>query len=194
MWLLVGLGNPGISYQNTRHNIGSGVVSRFAAQAGENIARARFKGLTAELVWGQEKVLCLLPQTYMNLSGEAVVEAAQFYGIEVPSIIVVHDELDVGFGELRLKRGGGHAGHNGLRNIIDRLGSNDFVRVRVGIGRPPGKQPVSDYVLSNFASDERAYLEDVLQRAQSATEAILRDGLSKATAHFHTLPPVVVKR
>ncbi|MFM7200874.1 MAG: aminoacyl-tRNA hydrolase [Myxococcota bacterium] len=191
MMLLVGLGNPGFKYESTRHNIGFRVVTRLAEQAGQSISRARFKGLTADATWGQEKVLFLLPQTFMNLSGESVAEAARFFGVEVPSIVVVHDELDIPFGHVRLKKGGGHAGHNGLRSLIDCLGSNDFVRVRVGVGRPPGRQPVIDFVLSDFSLYEKSYLDDVILRAHQATESILNDGLTKAMAQFHALPPVV---
>lgn len=186
MRLIFGLGNPGAQYANTRHNIGFMVVDALAARADAPLSRRRFQALTGEGALAGEKVLLAEPQTYMNLSGRSVGEALRFYQSDVESLIVVHDEVDLPFGQLRLKKGGGHAGHNGLRSIVEVTGSADFVRVRVGVGRPATRMPMADYVLSPFYPAEKAELELLIGEAADAVCAVLSDGLIAAMNRYNT--------
>ena len=178
MRIVVGLGNPGARYQGTRHNIGFEVVDELARRYGGGW-RDKFKALVGEVALAGDKVLLVKPQTFMNLSGETVQPAAQFFGVEPEGVVVVHDELDLPLGRLKVKVGGGHAGHNGLRSMVAELGSRDFVRLRVGIGRPAKGSP-SNYVLSDFGADEIPWLPDLLDRAADAVELALREGPQKA--------------
>ncbi|MBL3551475.1 aminoacyl-tRNA hydrolase, partial [Rhodovulum sulfidophilum] len=162
MRLFVGLGNPGAQYAGNRHNIGFMAVERIAEDHHFPPWRAKFKGQTAEGRLGSEKVILLKPETYMNLSGDAVQAAVQFYKLTPADVTVFHDELDLAPGKCRLKSGGGHAGHNGLRSIHQHLGP-DYERVRLGIGHPGHKDRVSGYVLSDFAKADRDWLDDLLR-------------------------------
>ena len=177
--LVVGLGNPEPRYQNNRHNVGFMVVDRLADDERIDVARQKFKGLLGTGRVGDTPAVLLKPQTFMNLSGRSVAPASKFYDIELQQIVVVHDEIDLPFGTLRLKAGGGHAGHNGLRSMVAELGGNDFIRLRVGVGRPQHGE-VANYVLSDFDQDERPWLPDLLERAADAVRATLRDGVRKA--------------
>ncbi len=177
--LVVGLGNPEPRYAGNRHNVGFMVVDRLAERAGAPVTRAKFKGVYGTGTLGSCPVVLLKPLTFMNLSGQSVSPARSFFGVEVERILVIHDELDLPFGTLRLKIGGGHAGHNGLRSMVAELGSRDFVRLRVGIGRPAKGSP-SSYVLSDFGADEVPWLPDLLDRAADAVELALREGPRKA--------------
>jgi PTH1 family peptidyl-tRNA hydrolase len=190
--LVVGLGNPGKKYEKNRHNVGFMVVERLA----RSHALPDFKEKWSA-VWtkgelsssGRRFPIALLePQTFMNLSGDSVQPAAAFLKTEPASVIVIHDELDIPWKDVRLKVGGGHAGHNGLRSIIGRLGTPDFIRVRVGIGRPPPgfKGDVADYVLQNFDSMEAAELGDVVDRAAAAVERVVADGITPAMNAINT--------
>lgn len=178
MILVVGLGNPGKKYEQNRHNVGFMAVDELCRA--ENVAeyREKFSGVFAK----GDALSVLKPMTFMNLSGDSVQPCAAFLKVGPESIVVVHDELDVPFGEVRIKVGGGHAGHNGLRSIIDRLGTPDFVRVRVGISRPPPdfQGDVAAYVLGNFTPPEKTNLPDILTRAVTALRAILKDGVAFA--------------
>jgi PTH1 family peptidyl-tRNA hydrolase len=180
--LIVGLGNPGKKYQANRHNVGFMALDAMAAEVPGFAWKEKFSGVfgRGELC-GQSRVL-LKPMTFMNLSGDSVQPAMAFCKVAVGEVVVIHDELDVPFGEVRLKVGGGHAGHNGLRSIIERAGSPDFVRVRVGIGRPPAefRGEVADYVLHDFDASERAELPDLLAKAILATKQVLTLGLAAA--------------
>jgi PTH1 family peptidyl-tRNA hydrolase len=158
MRLIVGLGNPGSGYAGNRHNIGFMVVDAVRKRHGIGPWRRRFQGLAAEGPLGGERILLLLPGTFMNDSGRAVAEAANFYKLALPDIVVVHDELDLAPGKVRVKTGGGSAGHNGLRSISSHIG-NDYRRVRIGIGHPGAKELVHPYVLSDFAKSERDWVE-----------------------------------
>ncbi|MFB9149316.1 aminoacyl-tRNA hydrolase [Roseovarius ramblicola] len=162
MQLFVGLGNPGAKYARNRHNIGFMAVDAIAADHGFGPWRSKFRGRVAEGSLGGEKVLLLKPETFMNLSGESVAEAARFYKIAPGDITVFHDELDLAPGKLRVKRGGGHAGHNGLRSIHAHLGA-EYARVRLGIGRPGHKDRVAGYVLQDFAKADAAWLDDLMR-------------------------------
>jgi PTH1 family peptidyl-tRNA hydrolase len=183
--LIVGLGNPGPRYAATRHNIGFAVVDLLA----ERVA-ARFKGHRSrcEIVEARlagAPVVLAKPMSYMNESGGPVNAAARFFKIPVESIVVVHDDLDLDFGAVRLKRGGGAGGHNGLRSIASALGSREFARVRFGIGRPPGRQDPADFVLREFAPTERKELPFLIDRCADAAEALVADGLEAAQNEFH---------
>ena len=162
MLLFVGLGNPGSKYARNRHNIGFMAVDAIAADHGFGPWRAKFQGQVSEGVLAGEKIVLLKPETFMNLSGQSVAAAARIYKLGTADMIVFHDELDLAPGKLRVKRGGGHAGHNGLRSIQAHLGA-DYCRVRLGIGHPGHKDRVSQYVLQDFAKSDGAWLDDVMR-------------------------------
>jgi peptidyl-tRNA hydrolase, PTH1 family len=188
--LVVGLGNPGRKYEGNRHNIGFGVVDAFARDVPSAEFREKFSGLFARGEAFGAPVGLLKPQTYMNESGRSVQAAQAFLKVQLGEILVVHDELDLPFGEVRLKLAGGHAGHNGLRDISARLGA-DYARLRVGIGRPPPgfRGEVADYVLSDFDAVERATVPDVLKKAKSAIERVARLGLGPAMNEVNQKAP-----
>lgn len=181
MHLVAGLGNPGPKYAGHRHNVGFMVAERLADRSGAPGAvwRDKWKARHLKVRLGGEDVVLLEPLTFMNLSGEAVQPAMRFFQVPLERVIVVHDELDLPFGTLRLKKGGGAAGHNGLKSIVQHCGGPDFVRLRVGIGRPP-HGAVEKWVLSDFSSEEGAALEDVLNDATRAVEAVVSEGISAA--------------
>ncbi|MFD1912841.1 aminoacyl-tRNA hydrolase [Halodurantibacterium flavum] len=174
MKLFAGLGNPGAKYAGNRHNIGFMALDRIAADHGFAPWRSRFQGQLAEGRLGSEKVVLLKPETFMNLSGQSVGEALRFYKLTPADLIVFHDELDLAPGKARVKQGGGHAGHNGLRSIHQHLGEG-YGRVRLGIGHPGHKDRVSAYVLSDFAKAEEAWLDDLLRGVSDGAPA-LADG------------------
>jgi PTH1 family peptidyl-tRNA hydrolase len=184
MLLIVGLGNPGKKYAKNRHNVGFMVAERLRSARGLPDFKEKWNAL-----WTKGDSFALLePQTFMNLSGDSVQPAAAFLKVEPAAIVVVHDELDLPWKDVRLKVGGGHAGHNGLRSIIGRLGTPEFVRVRVGIGRPPPgwKGDVADFVLHDFDPIEAAELPDVVDRAVDAVERVVRDGVQAAMNAVNT--------
>lgn len=174
MKLLAGLGNPGREYERTRHNVGFLVLDRFADLVGASFDRRKFSAEMGEAVVGGEKALLLKPQTFMNRSGESIGPAAHFHKIEVQDVVAVHDDLDLDFGTVRIKQGGGHGGHNGLRSLIANLGSPDFLRIRVGIGRPSGGREVTGYVLGGFDPTEAQELPDALERAADALRCVMQ--------------------
>jgi len=184
MHLVVGLGNPGKKYLGNRHNVGFMAVERLADDKRLPEWREKFSGVYSR----GDELMVLKPMTFMNVSGDSVQPAAAFVKVEPAQIVVLHDELDLPWGDVRLKLGGGHAGHNGLRSIIGRLGTPDFVRVRIGIGRPPAgfRGEVADFVLQDFDSAERAELPDVLARAVSAVNAVLEKGFAAAQNTVNT--------
>ncbi len=174
MRLFVGLGNPGAKYAGNRHNIGYMAVDRIAADHGFAPFRAKFQGLLSEGRLDQERIALLKPETFMNLSGQSVGEAMRFFKLEPADVVVFHDELDLAPGKCRVKLGGGHAGHNGLRSLHAHIG-DAYVRVRLGIGHPGHKDKVAPYVLSDFAKAEQDWLEDLL-RGISDGAAFLAEG------------------
>jgi PTH1 family peptidyl-tRNA hydrolase len=178
-YLIVGLGNPGPRYAANRHNIGFAVVDLLAERSSSRFKAHRSRCEIVETRLAGLAVVLAKPLSYMNESGGPVNAAARFFKIPVDRIVVVHDELDLPFGTVRLKTGGGEGGHNGLRSTASALGSKDFARVRFGIGRPP------DFVLRDFAAAERKELPYLVDRAADATEALLRDGLDAAQNEFH---------
>lgn len=189
MWLIVGLGNPGREYAGHRHNVGFVALEEIARRCRADAFRAKFSGQIARADLAREEALLLEPMTYMNLSGDSVQPCAAFYKVPLERIVVLHDELDVPFGEVRLKRGGGHAGHNGLRSLIGRMGP-DFARVRIGIGRPPPsfRGEVADYVLGNFTAEEREKLPKIVESAAKAVLDIAARGFDAAMKTRNTRP------
>jgi PTH1 family peptidyl-tRNA hydrolase len=186
MKIIVGLGNPGKKYERTRHNAGFLVVDALARSLRFDLSQEKYHALVGKGRIGKEDVLLAKPQTYMNESGRSVGSIMRYTSAAAPDLIVVHDDLDLPLGAVRVKSGGGHGGHNGLRSIIDHLGAPDFIRVRVGIGRPSPGRDAADYVLSPFSPEERAVAEEAFGRAADAIEAILADGLTKAMNAFNT--------
>ena len=188
VWLVVGLGNPGPGYSGNRHNVGQMVLAVLADRLGVAFKAHKVNASVAEarLGFGGPKVILAKPSSYMNTSGGPVSGLAKFYGVDASHVIVLHDELDIPADDVRIKVGGGHAGHNGLRDIIAALGTQEFVRVRVGIGRPPGRMEVSDFVLKDFSSVERKSLPVTLEIAADAVEAIVSGGPLAAQQKFNS--------
>jgi len=191
-WLVVGLGNPGPAYANTRHNVGQMVLDELAARASaafkshsktnSHVAEGRTRP-------GGPKLILAKSNGYMNTSGGPVSQLLRFFSLTPAQLIVVHDELDIPFDTLKLKFGGGHGGHNGLRDIIKATGTGDFARVRVGVGRPPGSTDAADHVLKGFTTAERKTLPILIADAADAVELITTEGLTAAQLKFHTARP-----
>lgn len=184
--LVVGLGNPGPGYERTRHNVGFLVADTLAERVGDRFTVHKKSGadlLTARLDGRQ--VLIAKPRTYMNLSGRPVAALAKFFSVPLSEVIVVHDELDLPFGTVRLKRGGGEGGHNGLRSVSSALATKDYLRTRIGIGRPPGRQDPADFVLKPFSAAERKEVPVIVEQAADAVELLLRVGLEAAQNRLH---------
>lgn len=185
MKLIVGLGNPGIQYVETRHNIGFMVATHLAERSGIALKRKGYQGFYGVGRVSGEEVTILLPQTYMNRSGESVAPACQSLGILPGDLIVIHDEIDLDYGCLRIKSGGGHGGHNGLRSIGSALAATTYSRVRMGVGRPPVGGDVSGHVLSRFNAAERASLAKYIDVASDAIELLLQEGAQKAMNNYN---------
>lgn len=196
-WLVVGLGNPGPTYASHRHNVGFHVADELARRAHGTFAAQR--GLRAEVCQtrispvglgvvslGADQVVLAKPRTFMNDSGHAVAKALAYYGIEPDALVVIHDELDLDFGQLRLKFGGGDNGHNGLKSIRRALGTGDYYRVRFGIGRPPGRQAPADFVLTSFPASAREEVALEVGRTADAVETLLTQGLETAQNRFNS--------
>ncbi|MEV0461496.1 aminoacyl-tRNA hydrolase [Nocardia tengchongensis] len=184
--LVIGLGNPGSEYERTRHNVGFMVADLLAERVGGRFTVHKKSG--ADLLEARldgRKVLLAKPRTYMNLSGRPVAALANFFSVPATEVIVVHDELDLPFGQIRLKRGGGEGGHNGLRSISQALTTKDYLRVRFGIGRPPGRQDPADYVLKPFSAPERKEVPVIVEQTADAVELLLRVGLETAQNQLH---------
>jgi peptidyl-tRNA hydrolase, PTH1 family len=188
-WLLAGLGNPGPSYASNRHNAGFLAADVLAARAGARFRAAKFRAMTAEGQLAGLSVIVAKPVTFMNSSGVTVAGITGYYRLGAGQVVVVHDELDLPFGTIRLKRGGGDNGHNGLRSVTSHLGTRDYLRVRIGIGRPPGRMDPAAYVLRDFSADQRRELPLVLERAADAVEMLMVSGLAAAQNAFHTGVP-----
>ncbi|GIG19687.1 peptidyl-tRNA hydrolase [Cellulomonas chitinilytica] len=199
-WLVVGLGNPGPQYAGNRHNVGQMVLDELARRTGATfggrsggLLHRRPQAAVAEARLGVlpggapgPRVVLAKPATFMNVSGGPVAALAKYYDVPLERIVLVHDELDIPFADVRLKRGGGEGGHNGLRDTSKALGTKDYVRVRVGIGRPPGRTDPADFVLKDFAKAELKDLPWLVDRAADAVEAVLVEGLEPAQQRFHT--------
>jgi PTH1 family peptidyl-tRNA hydrolase len=196
-WLIVGLGNPGPSYSGHRHNIGAMVVTELAARAGANLRSHKARAVTSEVrVPGPpgapsgeapgHRAVIATPLTYMNESGGPVAGLMSFYKIPVENLIVIHDDLDIPFADVRLKLGGGEGGHNGLRSITKSVGTKDYLRIRVGIGRPPGRMDAADFVLHGFSGAERTEVPLLIADAADAAERLVAEGLVAAQQHWHS--------
>ncbi|MFC9771713.1 MULTISPECIES: aminoacyl-tRNA hydrolase [unclassified Pseudarthrobacter] len=186
-WLIVGLGNPGAQYQGNRHNVGQMVLDELAGRVGAGFKshKARAQVVEGRLGIGGPRVVLAKPMTYMNVSGGPVSALANFYGISPDHVVAVHDEIDIPFNTVKLKIGGGEGGHNGLRDISKALATKDYLRVRVGVGRPPGRMDTADYVLRDFGTAELKELPFLLDEAADAVELLLREGLTAAQQKFH---------
>ncbi len=180
--LIVGLGNPGKKYQNTRHNIGMAVIDGMSLLDG-CVWKEKFKGFYTSYQSGGDKFYFLKPQTYMNLSGESVLALIQFFKVEIQDVLVIHDELDLPYGTLAFKKGGGLAGHNGLKSIAECTGQKDFLRLRMGIGRPVHGS-ASSWVLSGYGKDEEMLLDDYLKAASEAMELYIKNGFGKDATNY----------
>ena len=191
-WLVVGLGNPGPDYAGNRHNVGAMVLDLLAGRIGGRLKAHRsgaavLEGRLRGGPWPDgERLVLVRPTSYMNESGGQVTAAARFFKVEPDRLVVVHDELDIPYGDIRLKLGGGEGGHNGLRSISRALGTKDYLRTRVGIGRPPGRQDVSDFVLSNYSTTERKLLPLQVSTAADAVETLIAEGLERAQQKFNS--------
>jgi PTH1 family peptidyl-tRNA hydrolase len=184
-WLILGLGNPGPQYAGNRHNVGYMCCDVLAADAGINLKRDRSRTLAGTGSLDGVRVIVAKPLSFMNLSGGPAAALRGFYKIPDDRIVVVHDELDLPFGAIRLKLGGGDNGHNGLRSITSALHTRDYYRLRLGIGRPPGRMDPADYVLRDFAASERADLPVIMGRAAEALQVLLTHGLAAAQNEYH---------
>lgn len=187
-WLVVGLGNPGPNYAGNRHNAGHLVLDELATRSGERFRAHRTRADVVEGRLGVTRVILAKPRSYMNESGGPVRALSDFFKVGPDRMIVVHDELDIPYGALRIKCGGGDNGHNGLRSITRAIGTKDFVRVRVGIGRPPGRMDPAIFVLRNFSAAERRELDTYVARAADAVEAVVEEGLERAQNTYHRDP------
>ena len=193
MKVIVGLGNPGPEYRKTRHNLGFWVVDLLAEHWATTLSRKAFLSIVGEAQWRGEKILLLEPQTYMNRSGEAVARVRDFYRLDLADLIIVHDDLDLPSGQLRIKRGGGGAGGNrGVASIIETLGSKEFIRVKIGIGRPSGRKDPAHFVLQPFTPQEEASILPAVDNAADAVEMWISDGIEKTMAAVNgTVQPEV---
>lgn len=187
-WLVAGLGNPGPGYAGNRHNIGQMVLDELANRAGSKFKThaSRAQIVQGRMGVGGPRVVLAKPMTYMNLSGGPVGNLEKFFGIGIENLIVVHDEIDIPFDTIKLKRGGGEGGHNGLRDISKAMGSKDYLRVRTGVGRPPGRMDTADWVLQDFSKSEKQVLPFLIDNAADAVELLMSQGLEAAQGKFHT--------
>jgi PTH1 family peptidyl-tRNA hydrolase len=186
-WLIVGLGNPGAEYSHNRHNVGQMVLDELASRMGGSFKahKARAQVVEGRLGIGGPRVVLAKPMSYMNVSGGPVSGLARFFDIAPDQLIAVHDEIDIPFNTVRLKIGGGEGGHNGLRDISKALATKDYLRVRVGVGRPPGRMDTADYVLRDFGASEKKELPFLLDEAADAVEVLITEGLLAAQQRFH---------
>ena len=187
-YLIVGLGNPGREYRGNRHNVGFMVLDRLAEDLDTSFSKVKMNAMMTAVRWQGERLILIKPQTFMNLSGQAVASYIRFYKLPLENLLVVYDDVDLPFESLRMKPNGGDAGQKGVRSIIQQLGTKEFPRLRVGIDRPPGRKPVSDYVLENFSRDEQEFLPLVLSQASSAALHFIAEGLDSAMTRYNQQP------
>lgn len=187
-FLIVGIGNPGKQYENTRHNVGFMVIDSFSEKVGINVSQTGFKGLYGKGEYLSNKIFLLKPQTFVNKSGESVKEMKNFYKIPSEQMIVVHDELDFDLGDMKIKAGGGTAGHNGLDSIKTLTGSSDFLRIRIGIGKPDIKSKTVAHVLSPFNKEEMVLLNKTVERATDALVKMISGGTYSAMNMYNKIP------
>ncbi len=184
-YLIIGLGNPGREYKDTRHNIGFMLIDQLAVRLDARGMRLQSKAIVISTHHEERKIILAKPQTYMNLSGQSVQGLLHFYKIPIENLLIAHDDLDIPFGTIRIRPGGGPGGQRGMASTIDHLGTKDFPRLRLGIGRPPGRMDPKDYVLQMFSKEDMKLLPDVLTRASDAALTFVTDGLNKAMNKFN---------
>lgn len=185
-WIVVFLGNPGPKYAGTRHNVGFMTADKCEKVTGARISRSRFKALTDQIKLGDEGVLLMKPQTYMNLSGDAVAEAAKFYKVPAERVIVISDDVSLPIGKLRIRAKGSAGGHNGLKSIIARLGSDNFPRIKVGVGSPPHPDyDMADWVLGSFKNQDAVDIDEAVEKAWKAVENLIAEGVEKTQSKFN---------
>ncbi len=185
MKLIVGLGNPGKKYERTRHNLGFLVLDRLAAKNGVVVAKRKYESLVGEWNSDREKILLVKPQAYMNQSGQAIRSLLRYLPVEARDLVLIHDDLDVPFGRMRIRERGGAGGHRGMLSVLEALGEEAFFRLRLGIGRPPPGVDPTDFVLQSFSQEEVAQLDEVISRAAEAVEYLLREGPRRAMGKFN---------
>ena len=186
-WIVAFLGNPGLKYNGTRHNAGFMAADAMEKKLGVSINKMRFRALTQTVEFGSHKVLLMKPQTYMNLSGDAIAQAAKFYKVPPERVIVVSDETALPIGKLRIRRGGSAGGHNGLKSVIARLGTDQFPRIRLGVGAPPHPDyDMADWVLAAFRGQDAADMEAVAKKAADAVECYITEGADRAMNRYNT--------
>ena len=185
MYIIAGLGNPGKEYENTRHNIGFDVIDRLAEEENIAVMESKHKALIGKGYVAGQKVILAKPQTFMNLSGESVRAAADFYKVDPEHIIIVYDDISLDVGQLRIRKKGSAGGHNGIKNIIAHLGTQEFPRIKVGVGDKPKKMDLADYVLSRFSKEDRAVMEDAFREAAGAVEMMIIQGADAAMNQFN---------
>ena len=180
MYLVVGLGNPEGEYSNTRHNMGFDTINKIAEKLDVKISKEKFKGLYGETVVNDEKVILLKPQTYMNLSGDSVIQFKNFYKIPAEKIIIIYDDMDIEKGTIKIRKKGGPGSHNGMKSIVESINTEEFPRIRVGIGKPMFKEMMIAYVLQKIDEEERKLLDSAIEKAADATIDIIKKGIDKA--------------
>ena len=185
MYIIAGLGNPTREYEKTRHNVGFEVIDVLADMLGTTVEEKKFKGCYGRGIIGGEKVLLLKPQTFMNLSGESIRAASDFYKVDPEHIIIIYDDISLDVGQLRIRKKGSAGGHNGIKNIIAHLGTQEFPRIKVGVGDKPKKMDLADYVLSRFSKEDRAAMEDAFKEAAKAVEVMITEGMDIAMNQFN---------
>ena len=185
MKIIVGLGNPGVNYAGTRHNVGFSAIVNLSDRYGISVDTKKHKALIGKGVIAGEKVILAMPQTYMNLSGESVRELFDYYKCEPSDVIVIYDDISLDVGRLRVRAKGSAGGHNGMKNIIQHLGTDAFPRVRIGIGEKPPRMDLADYVLSRFSSEEQPVIRDCVDTAREAVETLLAKGVDAAMNQFN---------
>lgn len=186
-YVIAGLGNPGLEYEGTRHNVGFSVIDALAAELGEDVSRLRFKGKTAEATIGSKRCLLLKPTTYMNNSGEAIVQALEFYKIPVEKLIVICDDISLDPGKLRIRRKGSHGGHNGLRSICELTGSDDFPRIKIGVGKKPHPDyDLAKWVLGKFGKEDSAKLKTAAENAVHCIKLMVEDKTDEAMNKYNS--------
>lgn len=185
MYIIVGLGNPGKQYEHTRHNVGFEVIDRLAEKNDILMTERKHRAFCGKGLIGGQKVMLLKPQTFMNLSGESVKSAVDFYQIGTDELIVVYDDVSLSPGQLRIRRAGSAGGHNGIKNIIAQLGTQEFPRVKVGVGEKPERMDLADYVLSHFSKGEWKMMEEAFKEAADAVEVMIADGVDAAMNRFN---------
>ncbi len=185
MYVVVGLGNPGNKYRGTRHNVGFDTIDCLAQRNNTKVSKIKFKSIYGETQIGNEKVLLVKPQTYMNKSGESVIDICNFFKLPPEKIIVVLDDIDISFGSLRIRAKGSAGSHNGMKSIIYQLQSDTIPRVKIGVGKPTEGQDLADYVLSGFNKEERVTIDDTIEKAAKAVEKIIADSINTAMNEYN---------